>query len=151
MERITGLEPATSTLARWRSTKWAKSANYEILKRIGKKYTIFLKDLSAHSKNREVYVIVWDNCCLFIVYIQSQWFIFVTVQKSVQKYDPHPRAATNKEKDQEKLEAPPRFELGRKGFADLCLTAWLWRHIGADYGARTRHLHLGKVALYQMS
>ena len=22
---------------------------------------------------------------------------------------------------------------------------------GADYGARTRHLHLGKVALYQMS
>ena len=23
--------------------------------------------------------------------------------------------------------------------------------IGADYGARTRHLHLGKVALYQMS
>ena len=24
------------------------------------------------------------------------------------------------------LEAPPRFELGSKGFADLCLTAWLW-------------------------
>ena len=24
------------------------------------------------------------------------------------------------------VEAPPRFELGRKGFADLCLTAWLW-------------------------
>ena len=23
--------------------------------------------------------------------------------------------------------------------------------LGADYGARTRHLHLGKVALYQMS
>jgi len=23
--------------------------------------------------------------------------------------------------------------------------------VGADYGARTRHLHLGKVALYQMS
>ena len=52
---------------------------------------------------------------------------------------------------------------GDKGVADLCLTAWLWRHIeigheefrvrrfGADYGARTRHLHLGKVALYQMS
>ncbi len=100
------------------------------------------------------------------------------------------------------LEAPPRFELGHKGFADLCLTTWLWRHIyevqsseplwsglrgsiltarrrsvsrgsdmppachstplpfepgdhilliGADYGARTRHLDLGKVALYQMS
>ena len=27
------------------------------------------------------------------------------------------------------LEAPPRFELGDKGFADLCLTTWLWRHI----------------------
>ena len=27
------------------------------------------------------------------------------------------------------LEAPPRFELGHKGFADLCLTTWLWRHI----------------------
>jgi hypothetical protein len=26
------------------------------------------------------------------------------------------------------LEAPPRFELGNKGFADLCLTTWLWRH-----------------------
>ena len=29
------------------------------------------------------------------------------------------------------LEAPPRFELGRKGFADLCLTTWLWRHISS--------------------
>ena len=28
LERITGLEPATSTLARWRSTKWAKSAEF---------------------------------------------------------------------------------------------------------------------------
>ena len=26
MERMTGLEPATSTLARWRSTRWATSA-----------------------------------------------------------------------------------------------------------------------------
>ena len=25
------------------------------------------------------------------------------------------------------------------------------RYYGADYGARTRHLDLGKVALYQMS
>ena len=56
-----------------------------------------------------------------------------------------------------------RNRTGDKGFADLCLTAWLWRRIimnghrgvrssdGADYGARTRHLDLGKVALYQMS
>ena len=27
------------------------------------------------------------------------------------------------------LEATPRFELGNKGFADLCLTTWLWRRI----------------------
>ena len=27
------------------------------------------------------------------------------------------------------LEAPPRFELGHKGFADLCLTTWLWCRI----------------------
>ena len=67
------------------------------------------------------------------------------------------------------LEAPPGFEPGHRDFADLCLTTWLWRrthwiklrsqfnsvsavlHPGADYEARTRYLHLGKVALYQMS
>gem|GEM_PF-3069767 len=69
------------------------------------------------------------------------------------------------------MEAPPRFELGHRGFADLCLTTWLWRRIelyarsvkkmpikfnwhkknGADDEARTRYLHLGKVALYRMS
>ena len=27
-------------------------------------------------------------------------------------------------------QAPPRFELGNKGFADLCLTTWLWRRMG---------------------
>ena len=26
------------------------------------------------------------------------------------------------------LEAPPGFEPGNKGFADLGLTTWLWRH-----------------------
>ena len=60
------------------------------------------------------------------------------------------------------LEATPRFELGNQSFADSCLTTWLCRLIekhliklsaqnGADDGARTRYLHLGKVALYQMS
>ena len=71
-----------------------------------------------------------------------------------------------------------RNRTGDEGFADLCLTAWLWRHIpllcsgapryasrsistgkpalrrfssGAGNGARTRHLSLGKAALYQMS
>ena len=79
------------------------------------------------------------------------------------------------------LEVPPRFELGSQGFADPCLTTWLCHHLrqlyymqtfrksphlffelqcphsrvgiasGAGNEARTRYLHLGKVALYQMS
>ena len=57
------------------------------------------------------------------------------------------------------MEVPPRFELGSGAFAELCLTTWLWhrteqkrsRKIGASDEARTRYLHLGKVALYQMS
>ncbi len=27
------------------------------------------------------------------------------------------------------LEVPPRFELGNGGFADHCLTAWLWHRV----------------------
>ena len=27
------------------------------------------------------------------------------------------------------MEAPPRLELGNRGFAVRCLTTWLWRHI----------------------
>ena len=62
------------------------------------------------------------------------------------------------------MEATPRFELGNKGFADLCLTTWLWRRIqitkdayfcvfclvvnGAEDEIRTRDVHLGKVTLY---
>ena len=50
------------------------------------------------------------------------------------------------------MEVPPRFELGNNGFADRGLTSWLWyQKNGADDEARTRYLHLGKVALYQMS
>ena len=58
------------------------------------------------------------------------------------------------------MEVPPRFELGSGAFAELCLTTWLWYQIGASWllqkngasdEARTRYLHLGKVALYQMS
>ena len=45
------------------------------------------------------------------------------------------------------MEAPPRFELGNKGFADLCLTTWLWR-LGAEDEIRTRDPRLGKAMLY---
>ncbi len=49
-------------------------------------------------------------------------------------------------------EVPSRFELENKGFADLRLTSWLWHHNnGAVDGTRTRDIHLGKVALYQLS
>ena len=60
------------------------------------------------------------------------------------------------------LEVPPGFGPGNEGFADLCLTTWLWHQIAAHAEAfavnngavdetRTRDLHLGKVALYQLS
>ena len=77
------------------------------------------------------------------------------------------------------MEVTPGFEPGNQGFADPCLTTWLchrrslfyagfsetlhgflgngiptrrvWGFHGAGYEARTRYLHLGKVALYQMS
>src|SRR5699024_5350147 len=56
------------------------------------------------------------------------------------------------------LEVATRFELVNEGFADLCLTTWPRHHVergippvfGAADEARTRYLHLGKVALYQM-
>ena len=59
-----------------------------------------------------------------------------------------------------KLEATPGFEPGHDGFANRFLTAWICRLIykallskafGAGDEARTRYLHLGKVALYRMS
>ena len=60
------------------------------------------------------------------------------------------------------LEVPARFELADQSFADSCLTTWLRYHMklgtqrvpnlfGAGDEARTRYLHLGKVALYRMS
>ena len=61
------------------------------------------------------------------------------------------------------LEVTPGFEPGNQGFADPCLTTWLCHRLfqcphfrvgierGAGNEARTRYLHLGKVALYQMS
>ena len=61
-----------------------------------------------------------------------------------------------------RLEVPARFELADQSFADSCLTTWLRYHVklgtqsvpnlfGAGDEARTRYLHLGKVALYRMS
>ena len=56
-----------------------------------------------------------------------------------------------------KLEAPPRFELGIRVLQTHALPLGYGAHKnyffknGADDEARTRYLHLGKVALYQMS
>ena len=45
------------------------------------------------------------------------------------------------------MEAPPRFGLGHKGFADLCLTTWLWRRMeritGPGLGARRASVSRG--------
>ena len=49
------------------------------------------------------------------------------------------------------LEAPPRFELGIRVLQTHALPLGYSAVYGADYEARTRYLHLGKVALYQMS
>ena len=61
------------------------------------------------------------------------------------------------------MAVPARFELANNGFADRGLTTWLRYHMkegtcgdvpfffGAGDEARTRYLHLGKVALYRMS
>ena len=49
------------------------------------------------------------------------------------------------------LEAPPRFELGIRVLQTHALPLGYSAVLGADYEARTRYLHLGKVALYQMS
>ena len=49
------------------------------------------------------------------------------------------------------LEASPRFELGVKVLQTSALPLGYDAEYGADYETRTRYLHLGKVALYQMS
>ena len=50
------------------------------------------------------------------------------------------------------VEAPSGFGPENRGFAVRCLTTWLWRQKnGAGNEIRTRYLHLGKVALCQMS
>ena len=66
-------------------------------------------------------------------------------------------------KNESFLEVPARFELANESFADSCLTTWPRYHMklgtlrvpnlfrGAGDEARTRYLHLGKVALYRMS
>ena len=49
------------------------------------------------------------------------------------------------------LEAPPRIELGMKVLQTSALPLGYGALSGAGNGARTRHLSLGKAALYQMS
>ena len=47
-------------------------------------------------------------------------FIFLQRKTSVTRINAHFGGS---------MEAPPRFELGDQGFADPCLTTWLWRRI----------------------
>jgi hypothetical protein len=48
------------------------------------------------------------------------------------------------------LEATPRFELGNKGFADLCLTTWLCRHILLVFSKLPTHLRIIVYSSIQM-
>ena len=45
------------------------------------------------------------------------------------------------------VEAAPRIELGNKGFADLCLTAWLCRHMYGKKMERETRFELATPAL----
>ncbi len=49
------------------------------------------------------------------------------------------------------MEVSPRFELGIRELQSHALPLGYDTLSGADYESRTRYLHLGKVALYQMS
>ena len=49
------------------------------------------------------------------------------------------------------MEAPPGIEPGIKVLQTSALPLGYGAEFGAGYEARTRYLHLGKVALYQMS
>ncbi len=49
------------------------------------------------------------------------------------------------------LEVPPRIELGIRELQSHALPLGYGTKDGAADEARTRYLHLGKVALYQMS
>ena len=49
------------------------------------------------------------------------------------------------------MEVPPRIELGIRELQSHALPLGYGTVDGADDEARTRYLHLGKVALYQMS
>ena len=82
------------------------------------------------------------------------------IHKAFQTYEVRFSIKMFKKRTSFNMEVPPRFELGSGAFAELCLTTWLWHPMtgqksriknGASDEARTRYLHLGKVALYQMS
>ncbi len=61
-------------------------------------------------------------------------------------HDDYATRPVNPQYSQEYLEgAEPRVNYKKEN------SPLTWTVFGADYGARTRHLHLGKVALYQMS
>ena len=50
------------------------------------------------------------------------------------------------------VEAPPGFEPGNEGFADLGLTTWLWRQINGGSGRnRTADTRIFSPLLYQLS
>ena len=74
---------------------------------LGRKHSMITGHTETASRSEEI-----RRCCDF--YLNERI-------EAIDKVEFENRLAGGKDK------APPRFELGNKGFADLCLTTWLWR------------------------
>ncbi len=90
-----------------------------------------------------------ENGCLPMLLLRLRLFDILSVPKG-QKNSP---SLSETEKNRLSMTGgTTQNRTGDKGFAVLCLTAWLWcRGNGAEDGVRTRYLRLGKAALYHMS
>ena len=143
MERVTRLELATSTLARWRSTRWAKPAYfiYNVVPPVGIEPTTrgFSVPCSTDwATEAHIWRPEWGSNPRPLAWqasVLTNWTTGPNVWWEQQGSNLWPSAC--------KADALP---------AELCSHINLFSEIaGAGYEARTRYLHLGKVALYQMS
>ena len=97
--------------------------------------------------------IIYENSIIFKSFLQKNSY---SIKENKGKIKRHPKVPLkNKNKKHLLLqmlrEAPPRFELGIRVLQTHALPLGYSAVFGADYEARTRYLHLDKVALYQMS
>ncbi len=67
-------------------------------------------------------MIIFDYETLLLFCAKTQLFLI----KSMKAPDNQHKRKNRSHCERFNLEAPPRFELGHKAFAELCLTTWLW-------------------------